>query len=462
MIINYFEHQLIKNNKLPEEWQSQAALDELLGFLQSNWEQRAIFYDDSKITSRQQFLEFTGQKQVRTKDYVGTIVFKGQQLNIFPKVFKTERDDWDTDELELSHLMHNLVRWIEYTTKIDYPYISISADVSNTDNLQDLFISLYVRYVKAALDRGLYFRYETQNEDISSIRGRVNIRDYYTKKFPNGILDKFNCEYSTFEFDNLLNRVIKCTLKYIFNLTNARNQKIIRNLLNKLGEVSDVRCTPNDCDRIQLSKMNNNYRIILSMSKMFLLNKSTTYNIDTQESFCFLFPMDILFEGFIGGYMQSILKGEAKVRLQASEVSLVDNIRIGDRQFDKAFEMRHDILVEHKEKGVFILDTKYKEISRFDTMEDAKQQLAQEVSSGDLYQVINYAVSRGLDKVYLLYPQYRLENVEPYPVRMDKKVKQDGVTYNIEINLVRLPFVFEEDDERVKENLKSELLKIFE
>ena len=90
MIINYFEHQLIKNNKLPEEWQSQAALDELLAFLQSNWEQRAIFYDDSKITSRQQFLEFTGQKQVRTKDYVGTIVFKGQQLNIFPKVFNPD------------------------------------------------------------------------------------------------------------------------------------------------------------------------------------------------------------------------------------------------------------------------------------------------------------------------------------------------------------------------------------
>ena len=462
MIINYFEHQLIKNNKLPEEWQSQAALDELLAFLQSNWEQRAIFYDDSKITSRQQFLEFTGQKQVRTKDYVGTIVFKGQQLNIFPKVFKTERDDYDTDSLELPHLMHNLVWWIEYTTKIDYPYISISADVSNTDNLQDLFISLYVRYVKAALDRGLYFRYETQNEDISTIRGKVNIRDYYTRKFPNGVLDKFNCEYSTFEFDNLLNRVIKCTLKYIFNLTNTRNQKIIRNLLNKLGEVSDVRCTPNDCDRIQLSKMNNNYRIILSMSKMFLLNKSTTYNIDTQDSFCFLFPTDILFEGFIGGYMQSVLKGEAKVRLQASEVSLVDNIRIGSREFDKAFEMRHDILVEHKEKGVFILDTKYKEISRFEEMVDVKQQLAQEVNSGDLYQVINYAVSRGLDKVYLLYPQYRYEDVEPDPVKMDKKVKQDGVTYNIEINLVRLPFVFEDDDEKVKENLKKEILKIFE
>ena len=124
--------------------------------------------------------------------------------------------------------------------------------------------------------------------------------------------------------------------------------------------------------------------------------------------------------------------------------------------------MRHDILVEHKTKGMFILDTKYKEISRFESMQDARQQLAQEVSSGDLYQVINYAVSRGLDKVYLLYPQYRYEDVEPYPASMDKRVKVDGVTTTIEINLVRIPFVFEDNDEQIKENLKNVLLKIFE
>ena len=88
MILNYYENSLIRNNKLPPEWQSQTALDGLLDFLQSNWEQRAIFYDDGKVNSKQSFLEFVGQKGIRTKDYVGTIVYNGHQLNIFPKVFK--------------------------------------------------------------------------------------------------------------------------------------------------------------------------------------------------------------------------------------------------------------------------------------------------------------------------------------------------------------------------------------
>lgn len=460
MILNYYENKIIKNALLPAEWKSQESLDELLNFLQSNWEQRAIFYDDGKVNSKQQFLDFIGQKNIRTKDYVGTIVYKGHQLNIFPKVFKEFKDDDDRKSLDLQHLMHNLVKWIEYTAKIDYPYISIAADMENTDDLQELFVSLYVRYVKAALDRGLFFRYEEKIEDLPTIRGRLDIKDYITKKYPTGQFGKFLCSYSTFEFDNLLNRVIKCTLKFVWNIATPSNQKIIRNLLNKLGEVSDQNCTPRDCDTIQLSKMQSKYKIILSMSKMFLLNKTTNYNLDTHDSFCFMFPTDLLFEGFIGGFIQSIFNEDAKVTLQASEVSLVDSIRLGDQEFAQAFVMRHDILIEHKEKGMFILDTKYKEVSRFEGNTDFRYDLINDINSGDLYQVLTYAVSRGLDKVYLLYPQFRFEEKEPNPAILKKSVEVEGQKSNIDIYAVRIPFVFEDDDEKTSRCLKEAILSL--
>lgn len=460
MILNYYENKIIKNALLPAEWKNQESLDELLNFLQSNWEQRAIFYDDGKVNSKQQFLDFIGQKNIRTKDYVGTIVYKGHQLNIFPKVFKEFKDDDDRKSLDLQHLMHNLVKWIEYTAKIDYPYISIAADMENTDDLQELFVSLYVRYVKAALDRGLFFRYEEKTEDLPTIRGRLDIKDYITKKYPTGQFGKFLCSYSTFEFDNLLNRVIKCTLKFVWNIATPSNQKIIRNLLNKLGEVSDQNCTPRDCDTIQLSKMQSKYKIILSMSKMFLLNKTTNYNLDTHDSFCFMFPTDLLFEGFIGGFIQSIFNEDAKVTLQASEVSLVDSIRLGDQEFAQAFVMRHDILIEHKEKGMFILDTKYKEVSRFEGNTDFRYDLINDINSGDLYQVLTYAVSRGLDKVYLLYPQFRFEEKEPNPAILKKSVEVEGQKSNIDIYAVRIPFVFEDDDEKTSRCLKEAILSL--
>lgn len=127
MVLNRYEHTKINNNRLPDSWKTQNALDDLAEFLQENWEQRSVFYEDGEITSSQQFLEFTGQQGIKTKKYIGTIVFKGEQLNIYPKVFSTEKDDHETDDLSQKHLLNNLVRWIEYCNKLEYPFLNISS-----------------------------------------------------------------------------------------------------------------------------------------------------------------------------------------------------------------------------------------------------------------------------------------------------------------------------------------------
>lgn len=461
MILNYYEEMVIKNRKLPVEWQSQYALDELSRFLQLNWEQRESFYKDKEKTTRQQFVQFIGQKGIRTNNYVGTIVFKGQQLNIFPKVFKESENDSDKDDLQIGHLMKNLVQWLEYCTRINYPYISIASELENVNDLRELFITLYVRYVKAALDRGLFYRYEDKRDDCSNIKGTINIQDYVCRKIPNGKYHKFDCTYSEFEFDNQVNRILKNTCKILINETSKANQKILRHVLMKLNDVTDVNCTPHDCDKIRLSKSHNQYRVIISMSKMFLLNKTSTYNINNTESFCFLFPTELLFEGFIGGYIQTLLEGEAKVRIQASELSLVDDIIYAGSSYGKAFTLKHDILIEHKEKGLFILDTKYKTIERFEGNEEFKKSIVSKVSQDDLYQVREYAARRGIKDAYLLYPMFRFEEEEPFIPKLEGQIEVDGVKHNITVHLVRLPFVFEEEVEVTKMVLARTINKIF-
>ncbi|WP_406613988.1 McrC family protein [Mycoplasma corogypsi] len=460
MIKNVFEEKTIKNSKLPEAWRSQPALDDLAEFLQLNWEQRAVFYEDGKIDTKQQFLTFLGQKALRTNNYIGTIVFKGEQLNIFPKMFRLDSTDDDVSELDLKHLMHNLIQWLDYCTKIDYPYMGITSDLNESADLRELFITLYIRYVKNALDRSLFYKYEEETEDRSVIKGKVDLRDFFSRKFPNGQLDKFRCIYSNFDFDNTLNRIIKFTCKSLLNVTSKQNQKHIRNILTKLNEVSDVRCTPRDCDRIRLSKLNKHYSIVLSMSKMFLLNKTSTYNVDKTESFCFLFPTEVLFEGFIGGFMQSILKGNAKVKIQASDKTVFSDVIYAGQSLGRTMRMKHDILVEHKEKGLFILDTKYKKVNRFDGNDDIRAVVNGEVNANDIYQVLTYARTRQVKDVYLLYPLFRYEDIEPHnPIAINKTTSG---TDPINVHLVRLPFVFEDDIEETKNKLSKVILDIFD
>lgn len=457
MILNQYENTTIKNNKLPASWQSQKDLDELSVFLQQNWEQRSVFYDDGEISSKQQFLSFTGQKGVKTQNYIGTIVFNGEQLNIFPKMFRTEMDDHDTEDLTQTHLMGNLVRWLEYCNKVEYPFISISSELNDSEDLKEFFITLYIGYVRSALERNYYYQYVDETSDCRSIKGKLNIRDYVTYKIPNGQANLFQCTYSKFEFDNQVNRIIKFTCKQIYNSTSKKNQKTLRSIMTKMDAVSLVQCTPADCTKIRLSSLQKNYRIILSMSKMFLLNQMTGYTMDANESFCFLFPAELLFEGFIGGFMQEVI-GEfgGHVRLQQSDMHLIEDVIYNGISLGAAFTMRHDILVE-MEGRIFILDTKYKQVSRFEgNPEEVMKIVSEEPKQTDIYQVCEYARKRNIEDVYLLYPMYRYEENEPtFPIGKSK-----GPYGDINIHFIRMPFVFEDDEKKTRQMLRVVIMDI--
>lgn len=457
MVLDRYEYSKISNAKLPGSWQSQMALDELLDFLQQNWEQRSVFYEDGEINSKQQFLDFLGSGAIRTKKYIGTIVFNGEQLNIYPRVFSTEKEDHETNDLTQKHLLNNLVKWIEYCNKLEYPFINISSELSDAEDLKELFITLYIGYVRSAIERGLYYQYVDETEDCTSIKGKFDIKDYLISKIPNGQADKFRCTYSNFEFDNTVNRIIKYTCKQLMNITSKKNQKAIRTILTRLNEVADVRCTPNDCNGIRLSKMHRHYGIIISMSKMFLLNKMSNYTVDTNESFCFLFPTDLLFEGFIGGFLKEVLQDVGgKVHLQESKMSLVEKIIYKGETSGAAFTMRHDILAEYHDK-VFVLDTKYKEMSRFEDNPDYKENISNEAKQGDLYQVLEYARKRDIQDVYLLYPMYRYEEKEEeFPVAVSESPSGD-----INVHFIRMPFIFEEDEDKTRQQLTDVIKAVF-
>lgn len=463
MILNVFEEKPIRNAMLPAEWQSQAALDEFASFLQQNWEQRYAFYDDKQVSSRQQFLSFIGQKGIKPNNYIGTVVFKGHRLNIFPKMFQAYRDENDRSNLDEKHLLKNIVQWVEYCTKIDYPYINITSELDDAEDLKELFITLYVRYVKSALDRGLFYQYEEQTEDCAAIKGKVDYRDYFIKKYRTEKQNLFRCTFSNFEFDNSLNRIIKFVCKKLLNTTSTQaNKKMLRHILMKLNEVSDTRCAPHDCDTIRLTRFHQHYRIVLSMSKMFLLNKTSTYTDDNSESFCFLFPTEVLFEGFVGGFLQSVLSDKASVTLQASDTSLIEDIIINDTSYGSAFTLRNDIYVQTEQGKCFVLDTKYKQVDRIENSKESASAIQRQVSIDDLRQIREYAHRRGLNEGYLLYPIYRFEDLDQPPkVLLKGYIIVDGEKHYVDVYIIRVPFVFEEDTEKTKSTLSNVLTQIF-
>ncbi len=455
-MVNGFEHKPIKARKLPLSWQEEGALEELEKLLQSNWEQRSIFYSDGEVTSRQQFIDFERRDGIKLKNYIGTIIFRGEQLNIFPKVFKEDEDDSDTDELEIDELINNLVLWLGYCDRLNFPFVSMKSELDSSANLMELFITVYVHYVKAAIDRQLFFRYEEITETGSFVKGKVDFRDYAMHKYPTGQHHRMDYTYSSFVFDNLMNRIIKCTCILLFGLTKQPSSKtVIRYILMKLGDVSPVNCLPHDCDSLKLNALQSNYRIILSMSKMFLLNSVASGTHGSTETFCFLFPAELLFEGFIGGYLKEMLRGEARVSTQTSDQYLAELVVNGETRRN-VFQLREDILIENA-NGIVVLDTKYKEIDRFEQMKD-NPKLG--VSDGDIKQMAIYAAKRGAKKLYLLYPLHRDEEPETIEIHYNINLGREFGERKIPLHILKVPFAFAEDEEATRALLKRILIEV--
>lgn len=453
-MVNCFEFSPIKNKNLPPSWQEYGVLEDLEKFLQSNWEQRSIFYSDGYVTSRQQFIDFDRRDGIKVQNYIGTIIFKGEQLNIFPKVFKEDEDDDDTEKLNISDLINNLAIWLGYCDKLNFPFVSMKGKLSGTENLLELFITVYIHYVKAALNRQGYFQYEDIEETGSFVKGKVDFKDYATRKYPMGLHHKLNYTYSNFMFDNTVNRIVKCTCNILLGLTNQRaNKDIIKRLLMRLGDVSDVNCSPYDCDKTHLHTLRSDYRIIMSMSKMFLLNKINTYNAGITEAFCFLFPAEILFEGFVGGYLKEMFQGTANVITQTSDQYLAELV-VDGKVLGKAFQLREDILIETADK-IVVLDTKYKEIDRFEKIKENKKL---GISDNDMKQMAVYAAKRGAKQLFLLFPLHKNEYPETIEIRYD--ILLDDYESRIPLEIVKVPFVFDSDEEKMRNLLESVLKKV--
>jgi 5-methylcytosine-specific restriction endonuclease McrBC regulatory subunit McrC len=193
------------------------------------------------------------------------------------------------------------------------------------------------------------------------------------------------------------------------------------------------------------------------MCKILLLNKMSNFSYGSSDSFCFLFPTEVLFEGFVGGYISSFLSEEANVKLQESSSRLVDKVIYEGKEFDGGFTLRHDIFIEKSDK-LFILDTKYKELPRFNPQNPShKFEYESNVSQTDLYQMYAYASKRGINDVYLLYPLYKGEEDQSEVKLITSNVISKLELENpITIHVLRIPFVFEDGlESETKERLNK-------
>lgn len=358
-------------------------------YLEEVWQNRPLLYSMNEEEEEepgppvQRFLDFK-LGAVKARNYIGFIQYNDLRITIEPKVFEQRN-------LSAEKKIQHLLKWLSYSQRIHFPFLESSFDyTAQQHDWLEAFIFLFANYTYEVLRTSPHMAYQEITEETAFVKGRLAISEYVNKNLAKARHHKVFCTYEPFLYDNLFNRIVKHTCRFLLQITTASaNKDLLENSLFLLDEVENVFCTAEDCDRVVINRMYPETERINQLCRLFLANQSYSSNSSTHNNLCILLPMEVIFEEFVFGFIEKHFK-TLNAKRQAKDMYLA---KTGVGFQTNVFQMKHDILIP----GKLIIDTKYK----FRTTDDVKKA---GVNQSDLYQMIAYAYRRNMNEVLLLYP----------------------------------------------------------
>ena len=90
------------------------------------------------------------------------------------------------------------------------------------ENMGDLFACILYRCVSQQLKQGLHREYVVIDEDISTVRGKINITQTIKNKIKHKQL--ISCNHDEYSENNLFNQIIKTTIDYLICSNNIKKE----------------------------------------------------------------------------------------------------------------------------------------------------------------------------------------------------------------------------------------------
>ena len=320
----------------------------------------------------QAVLDRTARPSLRAGQVVGVLTVPGSSVEILPKI------GGEGDDAVRRALVHMLaVAW-------GVPVADSEAALLATQrqNLLEILVRLFVDILFAAVRRGLPHRYRLREDDLPLLRGKLDIRRQLARHSFRS--DRLACAFDELSVDTPLNRVLKAAVVRLALATrsavNARKLAELAARFEFVGDSSDPMR-----ERVRLDRTNNAFHRLHDLACLFLAGDWQSTTAGSNEGIALLFPMNDLFEEFIGRRMRVALAPRS-VRLQhTGRYALVE-------QQGRLFALRPDIVVDDD----IVIDTKWKELN------PSERTLG--VDQADVYQMLAYARAYEARRLVLLYP----------------------------------------------------------
>lgn len=394
--------------------------------------------------NKQRFISFYN-KDFKPNNYIGFIQQGDTLIEIYPKIFKTSNENITRESK--NKWLNNIFFWLSYCDWLPARLDDTSLDNKDIDSFPEFLIYYIATKFEKVVSEQPFSRYEEVEEVLYSPKGRINFPAYINNGLSRGNWHQVDCVYEPFIYNNSVNQAIKYVTRLLLNFTKFKHSiNSLNNIIFILDEVEDKPCTPAQLNQIRLGELFEEYNEILYWCKIIL--EQQTFNNDAydNQNFCFLLPMEKIFEGFVGG----VLKKEYPDKIQTQKISYLAKTK-EENEKDDVFQVKPDIIYKPKNPEM-ILDTKYK-IRKFE-----KGDKKSGVSQGDMYQMLAYALKFKCKKIKLVYPS---NGDDPYETtfKIDDKAEFE-IDNKAEITAVNINIV--RDSDKSEENIKKEIIKLLD
>lgn len=252
------------------------------------------------------------------------------------------------------------------------------------ENIHDMFAAILGKGVASQLKQGLYREYILQEEELSVLRGKLNIQGTIRNKIQHK--QKLSCEYDELSENNLLNQILKTTMQVLVRQKTVKQEHkvVLKKNLVFFDNVDVIEPGQIKWDRIRYQKNNQSYRMLMNVCYLVItgLILSTDKGEVKLATFLDDRAMHSLYEKFILEYYRY-----HHPEYKANPDTIPWDIDDGMIEFLPA--MVTDITLKYGGRTL-IIDAKY----YAHTMQS--QYDVQSIHSGNLYQVFTYV--KNLDK----------------------------------------------------------------
>lgn len=306
----------------------------------------------------------SGRWRLSATRYVGVAAISGHKVRVAPKI-PVHR----LFEL-LTHTMH-LVEWRQD-----------AAEWEESDDLVSVIAASFLDNAERALRGGILQGYVTVDEDLYSVRGRIDFGRLVgrAREMPLPVAVTYD-DYTTDVLENQLLAGAGRVLLKLGMLTPALTRRL-RRLEFQLVDITPTRPSTSPPD-VRWTRLNERYRSAVSLARLILKSTALDFEGDgSSRGSTLLVNMDRVFEDAVG-------RGIDRALAPAGFSVDVQHRAHLDRQ--KHIKIRPDVVVFAGAEVVAVADLKNKRTGSIDP--------------SDVYQAVGYATRFQLREVALIYPE---------------------------------------------------------